>query len=84
MLLTMLLTMLTMLPTTYIWMMAQECGKEGQPCCYVSDASSEAERCGAGLTCIVSRVGYADQAMYQALLKQPQGLKSTEVMGECK
>lgn len=62
----------------------QECGKEGQPCCYVSDATTEAERCATGLTCIVSKVGYADQAMYQTLLVQPQGLQSTEVMGVCK
>jgi hypothetical protein len=62
----------------------QECGKEGQICCYSSDPTTEAERCAQGLTCIVSRVGYADHNMYYKLLKEPEGLKSTETMGICK
>lgn len=64
-------------------LLLQDCGKEGNPCCYVSDATSEAERCGPGLTCIVSKVGYADQAMYHTLLANSDGLKSTEIMGVC-
>lgn len=62
----------------------QDCGTEGKPCCYVSDATAEAERCTQGLTCIVSKVGYADQGMYYALVKNPEGLRSTDVMGVCK
>jgi hypothetical protein len=65
-------------------LLKQDCGKEGKPCCYVSDPTSEAERCSPGLTCIVSRVGYADQAMYHTLTKNPQGLTLSAVMGVCK
>lgn len=68
-----------------LMLLLQECGKEGKPCCFNSDPASEAERCAQGLVCVVSRVGgYADQAMYYQLVKDPEGIKSTDVMGVCR
>ncbi|KAF6251018.1 hypothetical protein COO60DRAFT_1645593, partial [Scenedesmus sp. NREL 46B-D3] len=61
----------------------QKCGQAGQPCCYSSDATAEAERCRPGLTCIVEAVGYADSAMFRRLAANASLVRSTAVMGAC-
>lgn len=63
----------------------QACGEAGQPCCFTSDPSSEALRCAANLTCIVSgAIGYGDASMYTRLQHQPALVQSAAVMGTCK
>lgn len=60
------------------------CGQAGQPCCFSSDPTAEAERCGPGLTCIVEGVGYGGTAMFTRLTANPGLVRSGAVMGTCR
>eukprot|EP00879_Flechtneria_rotunda_P020121 GHRR01021161.1.p1 GENE.GHRR01021161.1~~GHRR01021161.1.p1 ORF type:complete len:136 (+),score=25.38 GHRR01021161.1:611-1018(+) len=62
----------------------QECGQEGQPCCFSNDPTLELHCCGEGLTCIATSISYGGANMYRELAADPSLVSSTAMMGICR